>query len=777
MSKPDISTRQNLIDRVDEVTDARSSELVRALLKAVPSDLIERLLHPEMVGRAESPLGTGIGASPGVASGEIVTSSMRAVQRADEGQPVILVRPLTTPDDVLGMQSSAGIVTMHGGMSSHAAVVARGWGIPAVVGSSDVEISGLTIKIGDLEFSEGDVISIDGRSGVIYAGKVETDSETAPSELWTLLEWADRVNELAGSEYGIAVRANADTASDAQRAVDHGASGIGLCRTEHMFLADDRLPIMREFILSEDPLRQEHLLSELERAQEIDFIEILEVMGSRPVTVRLLDPPLHEFLPSADELLERRGDGTLDSGEAAQLEAVLKMRETNPMLGTRGVRLGVVRPGLYQAQVRSLVRAMGSVAERGIRPHVEIMIPLVSDPAEFRLAKQWVTQAISEVDPEGSLTDAVSVGAMIETPRAAILAGEIAEDAEFISFGTNDLTQMTFGLSRDDVEVHLLPRYQELGVLNHNPFGTIDRQGVGKLVAQAIQDASTQRPSIRVGVCGEHAGDPLSIEFLLNAGCASLSCSPFRVPVARLVAAQVALGSGSDDRFGDDVFFPESLAGETDAGESDNLFQAVGDLDDSSSVTELDVLRVLRLRGFSTIDGLTRSLGAQPSVVIDELVRLEHVSYIEGREMYMLTPAGRSRIDDHISSSDAISSLSGPYETFLGMNVEFKQICTDWQVRGGEPNTHDDESYDKECIDRLASLFAGAAPVLMEMSSSVPRIEIYRQRLNEALAVVVSGSTQRFTGVMCESFHDIWMELHEDLIMLQRIDRASEGSF
>jgi len=772
VSEPDITTRQDLIDRVNEVSDARSSELVRALLKAVPSDLIERLLHPELVGIAESPIGTGIGASPGVASGEIVTSSLRAMQRADEGQPVILVRPLTTPDDVLGMQASAGILTMQGGMSSHAAVVARGWGIPAVVGSSDVEISGSTIKIGALEFSEGDVISIDGRSGVIYSGKVETNSDTAPPELWTLLEWADRVNELAGSEHGIAVRANADTASDAQRAVDHGASGIGLCRTEHMFLADDRLSIMREFILSEDSTRQERLLSELERAQEVDFIEILEVMGSRPVTVRLLDPPLHEFLPSADELLERKSDGTLDSGEAAQLEAVLKMREVNPMLGTRGVRLGIVRPGLYQAQVRSLMRAVGSVGERGIRPHVEIMIPLVSDPAEFRLAKQWVMQAISEIDPEGSLAGAVSVGAMIETPRAAILAGEIAEDAEFISFGTNDLTQMTFGLSRDDVEVHLLPRYQELGVLNHNPFETIDRQGVGKLVTQAIQNASKQRPSIRVGVCGEQAGDPLSIEFLLNAGCASLSCSPFRVPVARLVAAQVALGSGSDDRFSDDVFFPEPLA-----GGSDNLFQVVGDRDDSSSVTELDVLRVLRLRGFSTIDGLTRSLGVHPSVVIDELVRLEHVSYIEAREMYMLSPAGRSRIDDHLSASDAVSSLSGLYETFLGMNVEFKQICTDWQVRGGEPNTHDDENYDKECIDRLASLFEDAAPVLTKMSSSVPRIEIYRQRLNEALDAVVSGLTHRFTGVMCESFHDIWMELHEDLIMLQRIDRASEGSF
>ena len=772
MSNPVITTRQDLVDRVRHAADTQSSELVLAVLKAVPPELIERLLHPAMVGAVDSPIGRGIGASPGAASGEIVTSAAQAMQRADEGKSVILVRPLTTPDDVLGMQASAGIVTMHGGMSSHAAVVARGWGIPAVVGSSDVEVIESRVRIGGIEFSEGDVISIDGRGGVMYAGKVETNAESAPPELWALLEWADCVSELVEPQRGIAVRANADTAHDAQRALDHGAKGIGLCRTEHMFLADDRLPIMREFILSDDPFKQEQLLSDLEAAQEADFVEILEVMRASPVTVRLLDPPLHEFLPSVDELLEKRGAGTLDTEGASQLDAVLKLREANPMIGTRGVRLGVVRPGLYEAQVRSLIRAMLTVVDRGIGPHVEIMIPLISDPMEFRMAKQWVMQAISQVDIEGSLADAVSVGAMIETPRAAILAGEIADDAEFISFGTNDLTQMTFGLSRDDVEVDLLPRYQGLGVFKHNPFETLDEQGVGSLIARAVRDAVNRRPSMRVGVCGEHAGDPLSIEFLLDAGCTSLSCSPFRVPVARLVAAQVALRSDCDAQFTNEAFF--SLPPASDSGDSHD-----GDPDfgDPTSITELDVLRVLRLRGFSTIDGLTRSLGVNPLVTMNELVALEHVSYIEAREMYMLSPAGRSRIDDHIAGADSVTSLRGPYETFLEMNVEFKQLCTDWQIRDGEPNTHDDENYDRDCIDRLTSLFKGAGPVLNEMSALVPRIGIYRERLNEALDLVAAGTTQRFTGVMCESFHDIWMELHEDLILLQGIDRTIEGSY
>lgn len=772
MTEIQIETRQDLIDRVRAASRSRSPESVLAVLKSVSSDLIERLLHPEMGETVEAPIGSGIGASPGAASGEIVTSAARAMERADQGRPVILVRPLTTPDDVLGMQAAVGILTMHGGASSHAAVVARGWGIPAVVGSPDIEVIGSKVWIGGSEFSEGDVLSIDGRAGLIYAGQVETNDETIPPEFWTLLEWADLVTKSSKSQQPIAVRANADTAEDARRSLEHGATGIGLCRTEHMFLAEDRLSMMRAFILSEDPVEQEQFLSELEAAQEADFIEILEAMGERSVTVRLLDPPLHEFLPSADELLTRKGERTLDVVETAQLDAVLKLREANPMLGTRGVRLGAVRPGLYEAQVRSLIRAMLTVSERGVRPQVEIMIPLVSDPEEFRMAKNWVSGAISQVDPADGLAEAVSIGAMIETPRAAILAGEIAKEAEFISFGTNDLTQMTFGLSRDDVEVHLLPRYQALGIVDHNPFETLDEKGVGKLVAGAIRDAIAQRPSIRIGVCGEHAGDPPSIAFLLDAGCTSLSCSPFRVPVARLVAAQITMNSEQHNALTGETFFTPAPSSDDD--HSIVVSDSVADLDD---VTEIDVLRVLRLRGFSTLDGLIRSLGTNPSLVIDELVALEQVNFIEARKMYMLSPVGRSRIDDHIAASEAVTSLSGMYESFLKLNIEFKQICTDWQVRNGEPNSHDDEDYDEECTHRLSSLFAMTRPLLAEMSSQVPRIDIYRQRLDEALESVTAGLTHRFTGVMCESFHDIWMELHEDLIMLQRIDRASEGSF
>ena len=772
MTEIQIETRRDLIDHVKTAVETRSSEFVLAMLRAVPAELIERLLHSEMVNMVSPPIGSGIGASPGAASGEIVTSAALAMQRADEGRSVILVRPLTTPDDVLGMQASAGIVTMHGGMSSHAAVVARGWGIPAVVGSSEVEVIGSTVVIGGTEFSEGDVISIDGRTGAIYAGTAETDDDTAPTELWTLLEWADRVTELVGSQPKTVIRANADTANDAQRAIAHGATGIGLCRTEHMFLADDRLPIMRAFILSEDPVAQEQLLGKLEAAQETDFVELLEVMGTRPVTVRLLDPPLHEFLPSADELLASKGAGTLDTDGETQLDAVLKLREVNPMLGTRGVRLGAVRPGLYEAQVRSLVRAMRTVAEREIHSHVEIMIPLVTDPAEFRMAQQWVREAISEVDPDGSLGGAISIGAMIETPRAALLAGQIARDAEFISFGTNDLTQMTFGLSRDDVEVHLLPRYEGLGVLEHNPFKTLDVHGVGRLVAQAIADAIAQRPSIKIGVCGEHAGDPQSIEFLVGAGCTSLSCSPFRVPVARLVSAQTALSIDNDAFRGAEILFTFPPL-----NQSGSVHHDIGDPGDPASLNEIDVLRVLRLRGFSTLVGLTQSLGVNPSELLNGLVANEEATYIEAREMYMLSPMGRSRIDDHISATEAVTALGGPYELFLELNIEFKHVCTDWQVRDGEPNAHDDVGYDQECIERLATLFAAAEPILTEMSETVPRIDMYRRRLNEALDAVTGGSMNRFTGVMSESFHDIWMELHEDLISMQKIDRASEGSF
>lgn len=752
------------------VSALRSEVEVVDLLRAVSTELIDELLHPKMEGMSESPIGLGIGASPGAASGEIVTSAAMALERSDQGHSVILVRPVTTPDDVLGMQAAAGIVTMHGGMSSHAAVVARGWGIPAVVGSADVDVNGSSVTIGQLELSEGDSISIDGRSGKIYAGALDTDQQQVPAELWTLLEWADLASAGVAS-----IRANADAASDAQRSLEHGATGIGLCRTEHMFLADDRLHIMRSFILSDEKSVQQQLLHQLEEVQEADFVALLEVMRERPVTVRLLDPPLHEFLPSADELLARRGAGELHSDEMEVLNAVLSLREVNPMLGTRGVRLGAVRPGLYEAQVRSLCRATISIMETGVRPQLEIMIPLISDASEFRAARQWVLNAMNDVDTDGALEGVVSIGAMVETPRAALLAGEIAQDADFLSFGTNDLTQMTFGLSRDDVEARLLPRYREIGILGHNPFEVIDEAGVGMLIARAIADAREQQPSIKVGVCGEHAGDPTSISFFIAAGCTSLSCSPFRVPVARLASAQAVLASALVDIGGTVEFFPAEVSPSSQEGKS---FLAEVDAESDPELTsELHVLRVLRMRGFSTLDGLRHSTGADLATVLDVLVADQQVNYIEARKMYMLAPSGRTRIDEHIATAEPLQALRSPYEEFLELNVEFKQICTDWQVRNGEPNVHDDAEYDTQCIERLVKFLSDAESVLTSMSSVKLRLGMYQRRLHDALAAINNGEVNRFTGVMCESFHDIWMELHEDLILLQRIDRVSEGSF
>ena len=766
-----VTTRGELVERVRAVDALRSADEVINLLRAASTELVDELLHPTMEGVSDSAIGLGIGASPGAASGEIVTSAAMALERSDQGHSVILVRPVTTPDDVLGMQVAAGIVTMHGGMSSHAAVVARGWGIPAVVGSADVDVKGSSVTIGELEFSEGDFISIDGRSGKIYAGAVDTDQQQVPSELWTLLQWADLVS--AGV---VSIRANADASSDARRSLEFGATGIGLCRTEHMFLADDRLPIMRSFILTDDESAQQQLLHDLEQVQEADFVALLDVMRERPVTIRLLDPPLHEFLPSADELLARSGAGELDADEIELLNAVLSLREVNPMLGTRGVRLGAVRPGLYQAQVRSLCRATISIMEQGVRPQVEIMIPLISDASEFRVARRWVVNAMNDVDTDGVLDGVVSIGAMVETPRAALIADEIAQHSDFLSFGTNDLTQMTFGLSRDDVEARLLPRYRELGILDHNPFEVIDEAGVGRLLARAISDARQQQPSIKVGVCGEHAGDPRSISFLIGAGCTSLSCSPFRVPVARLAAAQAVLGSGSAmfngavEFFSDDVVPPSSNDDEPMSSDFDAE-------SDPELTSDLHVLRVLRMRGFSTLDGLRHSTGTDLSAVLDALVADQQVNYIEARKMYMLAPSGRTRIDDHIAHAEPLHGLSSAYEEFLKLNVEFKQICTDWQVRNGEPNAHDDAGYDTQCIERLSEFLGKSESVLTSMASVKSRLGVYQRRLQGALTAIIDGEVNRFTGVMCESFHDIWMELHEDLILLQRIDRVSEGSF
>jgi phosphoenolpyruvate-protein kinase (PTS system EI component) len=713
-----------------------------------------------------------------------VLTADEAMVAGDDGEDVILVRPETTPDDVLGMQAARGILTTRGGLVSHAAVVARGWGIPAVVGAADVHIEGSAVRIGQTTLAAGDLITIDGSSGAIYAGRLETAGDEPPPELDTLLDWADTV-----ARGHVQVRANADTEGDASHARDLGAQGIGLCRTEHMFLAHDRLPIMRRFIMSHDPEDEAAALAELEAAQTADFETVLEAMDGLPVTIRLLDPPLHEFLPDLLDLTAREARGELSDEERTELVAVRRLHEANPMLGTRGVRLGAVRPGIYQMQVRALCAAAANLFERGKHPKAEIMIPLVVDDDELRIARSWVRDVLDEIGHPELKSTVVTFGAMIETPRAALVAGELARYADFFSFGTNDLTQMTYAFSRDDVEARLLPAYQSLGILPANPFGVLDQDGVGQLVRIACEAARITNPNIKLGACGEHAGHPASAAFLVRLGVDSVSCSPFRVPMARLGVAQALLECGrvhiNDVTF--DFVDADATAGEASAP----IIAESADGSDVGAATEVErtgsmdideplVLHTLRVRGFVTADGFRESLGDHPQELLAGLVEQGLVRHIEKRNMYGLLPPGKERQEkllDGYAGDDVQRGLAEQYERFLELNEDFKQLCTDWQMRDDAPNDHSDAEYDAGCVARLAELHEAAQPVIDAMASVLPRMGRYNERLGGAASAVADGDTNRFTGVMCESFHDVWMELHEDLIVLQRIDRVEEGSF
>ncbi len=430
------------------------------------------------------------------------------------------------------------ILTARGGLVSHAAVVARGWGIPAVVGADAVKISGKQFTANGITVSEGDLVSLDGTSGEIVLGAMALADAEPPKEFDTILGWADRIRK--GK---LAVRANSDTGEDSKVARDFGAEGIGLCRTEHMFLGEDRLPIVRAMILADSEEEEAAALERLRAAQKADFLEILDAMDGLPVTVRLLDPPLHEFLPSVEELLVQRATSGLDDTETALLAAAESWSEQNPMLGTRGVRLGVLKPGLYEMQVRALMEAAVELHAAGKKPIVEIMIPLTVTREEMLLARGWVEEAIASVEGTDKKGLEVTIGTMIETPRAALCADEIAEVADFFSFGTNDLTQMAFGFSRDDVESRMMPAYLEQGLLRRNPFETIDQDGVGELVALAAERGRGAKPKLKLGVCGEHGGDPESIELFQRVGLDYVSCSPYRVPIARLAAAQAILNA------------------------------------------------------------------------------------------------------------------------------------------------------------------------------------------------------------------------------------------
>ena len=497
----------------EAVAQVAAGELTRpeALLRITAEDL-EQVLHAQFESDGDVVLTTGLGASPGAAVGQVYFTADDCVNAADRGERVVLVRDETSPEDVHGMQLAEGILTTRGGLASHAAVVARGWGIPAVVGAEAVQIGDGWFTVGSVTVRAGDVISLDGATGEVVAGERGVVRSEPPPELATVLGWADEVRADR-----IGVRANADNGPDAAAAVAFGAEGIGLCRTEHMFLGDDRLPLVRALLLATDLEAEAAALVQLGVAQRDDFAEILRALDGRPLTVRLLDAPLHEFLPA---------------GEAGH--------EHNPMLGTRGVRLAALKPGLYEMQVRALVEAAVADREAGGAPLVEVMIPLTINGAELARARGWVEAAIA--DTPGGASVHVAIGTMVETPRAALVAGELAAVADFFSFGTNDLTQMTYGFSRDDVEARLVPEYLAAGILPANPFETLDRDGVGALVALAIERGRAANPAIQLGVCGEHGGDPTSIAHFVHLGVGYVSCSPYRIPVARLAAAQAILG-------------------------------------------------------------------------------------------------------------------------------------------------------------------------------------------------------------------------------------------
>ena len=488
---------------------------------------LDQLLHPMIDPKASLEVaGKGLNASPGAASGAIVFDADTAVERAKSG-PVILVRWETTPDDIHGMIAAQGILTVHGGMTSHAAVVARGMGKPCVAGCDDLSLEGGKATIGGRVLDEGDVITIDGGTGRVFIGEVPLVPPQINDDFETILGWADALRRLK-------VRANADTPEDATRAREFGAQGIGLCRTEHMFFGAERLPVMQEMILADSESGRRSALDRLLPFQQSDFEGIFEAMAGLPVTIRLLDPPLHEFLPdeaeATDEKLRRR---------------IRALHESNPMLGTRGCRLGLQYPEIYEMQIRAIARAARAVAQRtGEAPLVEVMHPLVGFREELARLRELTESVWAEEAPEVEHL----VGTMIEVPRAALRADEIAEVADFFSFGTNDLTQTTLAFSRDDAEGKFLTTYLEDGVLERNPFEVIDIDGVGDLMRIAVERGRGTKPELKLGICGEHGGEPRSIAFCHELGLDYVSCSPFRVPLARLAAAQAALneaGSGA----------------------------------------------------------------------------------------------------------------------------------------------------------------------------------------------------------------------------------------
>lgn len=508
-----------------------------AVLRIEP-DFVEHLLHPRFDEREENsatPIAHGLNASPGAACGKICFSAEAAAETAEAGEKAILVRTETSPEDLAGMVAAQGILTAHGGATSHAAVVARGMGKCCVTGCTGIKINedAKTLEVGGKVYTDKDSISVDGSTGDVYEGTLKLVPVDISGNFNTIMNWADELRTMK-------VRTNADTPRDAAQAIEFGAEGIGLCRTEHMFFEEERIPAIREMIVADSEEARRKALAKLLPFQKSDFKAMFKTLGDRPMTVRLLDPPLHEFLPKTDEEIRQLADISGVSVEKIESEAA-KLKEFNPMLGHRGCRLAVTYPEIAEMQAEAIITAaLEVVEEENLEIVPEIMIPLVGIEKELINVKKTVVATVEKCMEKAGRKIDYLVGTMIEIPRAALTADEIAQEAEFFSFGTNDLTQMTYGFSRDDT-AEIIRQYVDKGILESDPFKTVDRAGVGKLVETAVTLGKKARPNIKLGICGEHGGDPKSIEFCNSVGLQYVSCSPYRVPVARLAAAQAAI--------------------------------------------------------------------------------------------------------------------------------------------------------------------------------------------------------------------------------------------
>jgi pyruvate,orthophosphate dikinase len=516
--------REKLIDKKEAV-------------KRIDAGALDQLLHPTIDPKAERKIiATGLPASPGAACGEIVFSSDEAEALKSAGRKVILVRVETSPEDIHGMHAAEGILTTRGGMTSHAAVVARGMGKPCVsgAGSLRVDYRTQTLSVGGIVLKKGETLTIDGSTGQVLAGAVAMLEPVLAGEFGTVMKWADELRKLK-------VRANADTPADARAAIKFGAEGIGLCRTEHMFFDEDRIRAMREMILAEDEATRRAALAKLLPMQRSDFLALFKIMGGLPVTIRLLDPPLHEFLPHSEKEIAEVAQA-MGADPQRLADRARELHEFNPMLGFRGCRLAIAYPEIAEMQARAIFEAAAQAGRETGKPVApEIMVPLIAGKREFDLVKERIDATAEKVAAETGAKLKYQVGTMIELPRAALKAGEIAEAAEFFSFGTNDLTQTAFGISRDDA-ASFLGIYTAKGILPSDPFVSLDRDGVGELIRIAAERGRKVRRKLKLGICGEHGGDPASVAFCHEVGLDYVSCSPFRVPIARLAAAQATLG-------------------------------------------------------------------------------------------------------------------------------------------------------------------------------------------------------------------------------------------